>query len=186
MREREAQAVFSRFGQDGHERIRRERLEFVNVEIKVATLGFGDVRARHRRQFKLRDEERAQEICLVRTQFSFRHVRDEYAALVHHETGVNAAANLPQDIPQVRRHQKLPDLVLDWCDHFLPQRRIQALEFFHPKRAHHRIIDLFHHPGAIFPIGEYPLDAQHTDVLAVQQRGDRGIQNIFHARPPGI
>jgi hypothetical protein len=35
-------------------------------------------------------------------------------------------------------------------------------------------------------IGEDPLNSKETDVIALQERGDGGVKNIFQTRPPEI
>ena len=133
MRQREAQPVFPRFRQDGHERIRSERLEFVHVEEKVPALRFRHVRPRHGGKLELRHQERAHEIRLVRPQLSFGHVRDENAAVVHHEAGVDPAPHLSQDVPHVRRHEQLPDFVLDRRNRFMQKLSVVVLQIHSPK-----------------------------------------------------
>ena len=54
-----------------------KRLEFMYREKEILALVFGHVAARHCGEAKLCDQERADQVCLVVADFSFREVRYE-------------------------------------------------------------------------------------------------------------
>ena len=91
----------------------------------------------------------------------------KYAAVVHHEAGVNPTPHLSQDVSHVRRHEQLADLVLDRGNRFVQKLFVVVFKFIHPKRPHHRIFDLPHHPRPIPAIGKHPLDAEQAHIVAV-------------------
>src|SRR5579859_7035642 len=68
----------------------------------------------------------------------------------------------------------------------MEKQRVVLLEFIYPKRTHHRIIDLLHHPRSVASIGEHPLHAEKTDVVAMQQSRDGGVEDVFQARSPKV
>ena len=54
--------------------------------------------------------------------------------------------------------------------------------FLRPIVADKRVFDLADHPGPIAFVGEHPVHAQQGSVLAVQQRGQRVVEDVFHDR----
>ena len=94
MRQRQAQSILARFGEDRGERIRAEVLELVDEEVEVAAGFLRLVRPRHRGQLKLRHKQRPKQVRLVVPELALGQVGDEQPLVVHDEGEAHLALHL--------------------------------------------------------------------------------------------
>lgn len=186
MREREAEAVFARFGEDADEGVGGEVLKFIDEEEEVPALGLWLIYARHGGELELRGEQAADEAGFVGAEFSFGKIGDEDAAGIHHEWDAHLGAHLAEDVANNRVQQKLADLVLDRSDGLALEPRIVSLKFVEPKLLHKWIAHFRHDSAAILRIGEHSVDAEQGSVRAIEEGGDGIVENVFEARTPGV
>ena len=108
-----AKTELPRLAQNGGEGFGTEILELIYIEEKVAALRFRNVRPTHGRQLNAAYQEGAEEIGSVFADFPFAQVDDQDASLVHDFAEIETRAGLPDNRPEDRLTEELPDLVLD-------------------------------------------------------------------------
>lgn len=85
VRESEAETVFASLGQDGGEGVGAEVLEFIDEQVEVPLLRFGDVSPGHGGELELSGEQGTEKVRFVVAQPAFGEVDDENAVVVHQE-----------------------------------------------------------------------------------------------------
>jgi hypothetical protein len=186
VRECETQPVFAGLGEDRGKGIGAEVLELVDEKVEVAALGFRPVRPGHRRQLKLRHEQRPKQVGLVVAETPLGEVGDEQAPVVHHERETQLASDLAQDVSHHWIQQELTELVLDRGNGLAFEPLVVAGVFLRPEGADERVFDLADDSFPEPVLSEQPVDGQERHVLAIEQTSDRVVQEVFKPRPPRI
>lgn len=161
----QAQAILASLAQDRSERAGREVLELVDVEIEVATLGFGDIGSGHGGLLDGRDEKGSQQRGVVFADTAFAQVDDQHFALVHDFSEVERSAGLADDRAHRAVGQEWPNLVLDRRDSLGAIAVVPTGELVHPKAADHVISNLRDNDFAIASLGEQSHQLQHRAAL---------------------
>ncbi len=142
--------------------------------------------AGHGGELELGDEQGADEVGFIVADLAFGEIGDEDAPLVHDKGDAHLAAHLADDVAQDGGEQQLADFVLDRCDGLALEAGVPAFVFVLPEVAQERIVHLLDHPAAVDGIGEQAVHAEQGGVGAMRQRGNGIVQDVFHARPPGV
>ena len=186
MRQRQAEPILARLGQNRRERIRAEVLELVNEQVEIAARLLRLIRPRHGRQLKLRHEERPEQVRLVVSKLPLGQVGDKQPLVVHDEREAHFALHLPQDVPNHGIQEELPELVLDGRDGLAPEPVVVAGIFGGPVVADEGVFHLAHHPSSVVVVGEQAVDAKQGGVRTVQKGGNGVVEDVFEPWPPRI
>ncbi len=94
--------------------------------------------------------------------------------------------DLPDDGPEDRLAQKLPDLVLDRRDGLRPVLGFPGGELLLPEGADHRIVDMPRKVFAVLRVAEQPLEREQRRAGHFQQ-GQQGVaEDVLQPRAPTV
>ncbi len=186
MRHRQVQAVLARLGEDRSEGLGGEVLELIDVQVEVAALFLGDVRAAHGVQLELGHEHGTEERRVVLAELSLAQVHQDDLAAVHRMADIHFAVHLAHDIADERGREQLADLVLDGSYGLRAVFLGPAGEFVLPEAAHEVVLHVLHHFAAEVVVGEDPQDAEHRVALHFDEREQRIAQDVLHASAPHV
>src|SRR3989344_2384915 len=175
----ETELVLPSLTEDCRKRVRHEVLEFVDVQIKPATLILRHIRARQRSHVHFIDEYETEKLCVHVADFSFAEVHEKDLSFVHDLTNVERALRLSDDVAHRRIRHERTELGREIRNHFFLLARAGLRDFMFPEAADDDVLAFANFVSLKLAIDEEPghVDQGRSSLFVIHE-GEAAVTEV--------